>query len=105
MLGGFSGIMNIIYLEQYWINIRFFYYIVIFIIIIFKWKSPWASALFIPYTCMLTSTHTNIHSVSHTLNLTEVFTWHPETKPSLKGVRVTAILFVCRGAVWLSEVS
>ena len=67
MLGGFSGIMNIIYLEQYWINVSFFYYIVIFIIII-KWKSPWASALFIPYTCMLT--YTNRHTHTHILSLT-----------------------------------
>ena len=73
MLGGFSGIMNIIYLEQYWINVSFFYYIVIFIIII-KWKSPWASALFIPYTCMLTytnrHTHTHTHTHTHILSLT-----------------------------------
>lgn len=112
MLGGFSGIMNIIYLEQYWVNIRFFYYIVIFIIIIIKWKFPMEVSLgFCPFYSLHmhayihTQTHTNTHSVSHTLNLTEVFTWRPEAKPSLKGVSLTGILLVSRGAVWLSEVS
>ena len=65
--------------------------------------------LFLTHACLHTQTdthtHTHTHSVSHTLNLTEVFTWHPEAEPSLKGLRLTGILFVSRGAVWLSEVS
>ena len=67
MLGGFSGIMNIIYLEQYWINVSFFYYIVIFIIII-KWLLLNGSLLgllpflFLTHACLHTQTDTHTHT-------------------------------------------
>lgn len=72
-------------------NIRFFY--CLFLSSLFLNGSLLASALYFLYTCMLTSTHTNIHSVSHTLTSLRCSLGILRLNPAWK-VRVTAILFV-----------